>query len=64
MNYAKRRFGGLRKSDKFEEAFLEVQKAIEIAIIAEGYWYIRKYFTSTPEGEPDKLRELGNTIGL
>ena len=58
LNYAKRRFGGLRKSDKFEEAFLETQEAIEVAIIVNGYWYIRKYFTSTPEGEPPELRRI------
>ena len=64
LNYAKRRFGGLRKSDKFEEAFLEAQEAIATAIIAKGYRYIQEYFKTTPEGEPDKLRELGNTIRL
>ena len=64
LNYAKRRFGGLRKSDKFEEAFLEAQEAIGIAIVAKGYRYIQEYFKTTPEGEPDKLRELGNTIRL
>ena len=58
LEYAKRKFGGLRKSDKFEEAFLEAQKAIEITIIAEGYWHIREYFTSTPEGEPPEMNKL------
>ena len=64
LKYAKRRFGGLRKSEKFEEAFLEAQEAIAIAIIVKGYRYTQEYFKTTPEGEPDKLRELGNTIGL